>query len=126
MSVVDVVVIVLALAFAFSGFRQGLLVSATSFLGFFGGAVVGAQLSGAVADSVEASPVVPLTTRPSWRVARRWSTSESVPFSSTSPPGDIGVTIAVRTRPKGEVVMGARVVPPERASGRPADGGGRE
>ncbi|MGY1746131.1 MarP family serine protease [Blastococcus sp. SYSU D00695] len=57
MSLVDVVVIVLALAFAFSGFRQGLLVSAASFLGFFGGAVVGAQLSGAVADSVDASPV---------------------------------------------------------------------
>jgi S1-C subfamily serine protease len=56
-SLVDVVVIVLALAFAFSGFRQGLLVSAASFLGFFGGAVVGAQLSGAVADSVDASPV---------------------------------------------------------------------
>ncbi|SEP24701.1 MarP family serine protease [Trujillonella endophytica] len=57
MSLVDVVVIVLALAFALSGFRQGLLVSAASFLGFFGGAVVGAQLSGAVADSVDASPV---------------------------------------------------------------------
>ncbi|MGY1740407.1 MULTISPECIES: MarP family serine protease [unclassified Blastococcus] len=57
MSLVDLVVIVLALAFAFSGFRQGLLVSAASFLGFFGGAVVGAQLSGAVADSVDASPV---------------------------------------------------------------------
>jgi S1-C subfamily serine protease len=56
-SLVDVVVIVLALASAFSGFRQGLLVSAASFLGFFGGAVVGAQLSGAVADSVDASPV---------------------------------------------------------------------
>lgn len=57
MSFVDLVVIVLALAFAFSGFRQGLLVSAASFLGFFGGAVVGAQLSGAVADSVDASSV---------------------------------------------------------------------
>ncbi|WP_409331084.1 MarP family serine protease [Trujillonella humicola] len=57
MSLVDLVIIVLALAFAFSGFRQGLLVSAASFLGFFGGAVVGAQLSGAVADSVDASPL---------------------------------------------------------------------
>lgn len=57
MSFVDLVVILLALAFAFSGFRQGLLVSAASFLGFFGGAVVGAQLSGAVADSVDASSV---------------------------------------------------------------------
>ncbi|MGY1705947.1 MarP family serine protease [Geodermatophilus sp. SYSU D00697] len=57
MSIVDLVIIALALAFAFSGFRQGLIVSATSFLGFFGGAVLGAQLSGAVADRVDGSPV---------------------------------------------------------------------
>ncbi|SFK89778.1 MarP family serine protease [Geodermatophilus ruber] len=57
MSLVDLVLIALALAFAFSGFRQGLLVSATSFLGFFGGAVLGAQLSGPVADRVDGSAV---------------------------------------------------------------------
>ena len=45
MSLVDLVLIVVALAFAFSGFRQGLLVSATSILGFFAGALTGAQLS---------------------------------------------------------------------------------
>ena len=48
MSVVDVLLIVLALVFALSGFRQGLLVSSTSILGFLGGAVIGAQLSGPV------------------------------------------------------------------------------
>src|SRR4051795_10191225 len=57
MSLVDVVLIVLALVFAFSGFRQGLIVSAASFLGFFGGAVLGAQLSGPVADRVNGSSV---------------------------------------------------------------------
>jgi S1-C subfamily serine protease len=55
MSLVDLVLILLALLFAFSGFRQGLLVSATSFLGFFGGAVAGAQLSGPVVDRVGGS-----------------------------------------------------------------------
>jgi S1-C subfamily serine protease len=57
MSLVDVVLIALALLFALSGFRQGLLVSATSFLGFFGGAVLGAQLSGPVADRIDGSNV---------------------------------------------------------------------
>jgi S1-C subfamily serine protease len=57
MSLVDLVLIVLALLFAISGFRQGLLVSATSFLGFFGGAVLGAQLSGPVADRIDGSSV---------------------------------------------------------------------
>jgi S1-C subfamily serine protease len=57
MSLVDVVLIVLALVFALSGFRQGLLVSATSFLGFLGGAVLGAQLSGPVADRIDGSNV---------------------------------------------------------------------
>src|SRR4051812_50024274 len=50
MSIVDLILILLALLFAFSGFRQGLIVSAASFLGFFGGAVLGAQLSGPIAD----------------------------------------------------------------------------
>ena len=57
MSLVDLALIVLALVFAFSGFRQGLLVSATSFLGFLGGAVLGAQLSGPVADRLDSTPV---------------------------------------------------------------------
>lgn len=57
MSVVDLVLIVLTLAFALSGFRQGLLVSATSILGFLGGALLGAQLSGPVADRINGSSV---------------------------------------------------------------------
>jgi S1-C subfamily serine protease len=56
-SLVDVVLIVLALAFALSGFRQGLLVSATSIAGFLGGAVIGAQLSGPVAERIDGSSV---------------------------------------------------------------------
>jgi S1-C subfamily serine protease len=40
-----------------SGFRQGLLVSATSILGFLGGAVLGAQLSGPVAERIDGSSV---------------------------------------------------------------------
>jgi len=56
-SFVDLVLIALALVFALSGFRQGLLVSATSIVGFLGGAVLGAQLSGAVADRIEGSTV---------------------------------------------------------------------
>jgi S1-C subfamily serine protease len=57
MSVVDLVLIALALVFALSGFRQGLLVSSTSILGFLGGAVVGAQLSGPVAERIDGSSV---------------------------------------------------------------------
>jgi S1-C subfamily serine protease len=56
-SVVDLVLIALALLFALSGFRQGLLVSSTSILGFLGGAVIGAQLSGPVADRIDGSSV---------------------------------------------------------------------
>ena len=55
MSVVDLVLIGLALLFALSGFRRGLLVSATSIVGFVVGAVVGAQLSGPVADRIDGS-----------------------------------------------------------------------
>jgi S1-C subfamily serine protease len=57
MSLVDLVLIALALLFALSGFRQGLLVSSTSILGFLGGAVLGAQLSGQVADRIDGSSV---------------------------------------------------------------------
>ncbi|WP_222262357.1 MarP family serine protease [Modestobacter marinus] len=57
MSLVDVALIALALLFALSGFRQGLIIAATSFVGFFGGAVLGAQLSGPLADQLAESPV---------------------------------------------------------------------
>ena len=69
MSFVDLVLIALALLFALSGFRQGLLVSATSIVGFLIGAVLGAQLSGPVADRIDGSSV----TRPAraWRSGSR-------------------------------------------------------
>ena len=57
MSVVDLVLIALALLFALSGFRRGLLVSATSIVGFVVGAVLGAQLSGPVADRIDGSNI---------------------------------------------------------------------
>src|SRR3954447_18453547 len=57
MSFVDLLLIGLALLFALSGFRQGLLVSATSIVGFLGGAVLGAQLAGPGADRVDGSSV---------------------------------------------------------------------
>src|SRR3954451_3522793 len=57
MSFVDLVLIGLALLFALSGFRQGLVVSATSISGFLVGAVLGAQLSGPVADRIDGSNV---------------------------------------------------------------------
>ena len=57
MSVVDMILIGLTLLFALSGFRQGLLVSATSFLGFLGGAVLGAQLAGPVTERLDGSSV---------------------------------------------------------------------
>jgi S1-C subfamily serine protease len=56
-SVVDLVLIALALLFALSGFRRGLLVSATSIVGFVVGAVLGAQLSGPVADRIDGSSI---------------------------------------------------------------------
>ncbi|HEY4604770.1 MAG TPA: MarP family serine protease [Blastococcus sp.] len=57
MSLVDVLLIVLVLVFALSGFRQGLLVASSSIIGFLGGAILGAQLSGPVADRIDGSSV---------------------------------------------------------------------
>jgi S1-C subfamily serine protease len=42
-SVVDLVLIVLIIMFAVNGYRQGFLIAALSFFGFFGGALVGLQ-----------------------------------------------------------------------------------
>jgi S1-C subfamily serine protease len=49
MSVLDLVIIVLAVGFAISGYRQGFLTASLSFLGFFGAAVLGAQIAEPVA-----------------------------------------------------------------------------
>ena len=43
-SVVDVVLVLLMIVFAISGYRQGFVIGALSFVGFFGGALIGLQL----------------------------------------------------------------------------------
>jgi len=48
--VVDIIVVLLALGFAVNGYRQGFVTSILSFVGFFGGAAVGAQLATPVAQ----------------------------------------------------------------------------
>ncbi|MGI8691504.1 MAG: MarP family serine protease [Geodermatophilaceae bacterium] len=52
---IDLLIVVLALLFAANGFRQGLILSVASFVGFFGGAVLGSQLAGPVANAVSTS-----------------------------------------------------------------------
>jgi S1-C subfamily serine protease len=47
----DVVLLVAALLFAFSGYRQGFVVGVLSFVGFFGGGVLGARAAPSVAES---------------------------------------------------------------------------
>jgi S1-C subfamily serine protease len=51
-SVVDLVIIALMLLFATSGYRQGFLIGMLSFVGFFGGALIGMQLSPLVVRQV--------------------------------------------------------------------------
>lgn len=52
---IDLLVLVLVVLFAANGFRQGLILSVASFVGFFGGAVLGSQLAAPVADLVGTS-----------------------------------------------------------------------
>jgi S1-C subfamily serine protease len=49
-STLDVVLLVAALVFAVSGYRQGFVVGALSFAGFFGGALLGVQVAPIVAN----------------------------------------------------------------------------
>jgi S1-C subfamily serine protease len=49
-SVVDVVLVLLMIVFAISGYRQGFVIGALSFVGFFGGALIGLQLGPLVAQ----------------------------------------------------------------------------
>ncbi|GIG63872.1 MarP family serine protease [Phytomonospora endophytica] len=44
-TLVDIVIVLLALMFAINGYRQGFVVGAMSFLGFFGGALIGVNLA---------------------------------------------------------------------------------
>jgi len=52
-SLVDLVLIVLIVMFAVNGYRQGFLVGALSFFGFFGGALVGLQLAPLVVSHLD-------------------------------------------------------------------------
>lgn len=51
-SVVDLVLIALIILFAVNGYRQGFLIGALSFFGFFGGALIGLQLAPWVVSSM--------------------------------------------------------------------------
>lgn len=53
MSLIDLVLIVLMLLFAVSGYRQGFLVGALSFAGFFAGALLGLQLGPVLARQLD-------------------------------------------------------------------------
>lgn len=52
MNILDVVIVVAALAYGVGGFRNGAVVGALSMLGFFGGAAVGAQLAEPIGSRV--------------------------------------------------------------------------
>jgi uncharacterized membrane protein required for colicin V production len=49
---VDIIIVLLALLFAINGYRQGFIVGALGFAGFFGGALLGVQLAPLVIESV--------------------------------------------------------------------------
>src|SRR3954465_14546615 len=46
----DVFLVIASLLFAVSGYRQGFVIGALSFIGFLGGAVLGAKLSPSIAS----------------------------------------------------------------------------
>ena len=52
----DLVLVVATVLFAYSGWRQGFVVGALSFIGFLGGGLLGAQSAPAIADMVEGLP----------------------------------------------------------------------
>ena len=52
MSVLDLVILILAVGFAVSGFRQGFITALLSFIGFFGAAAIGAQIAEPIASRV--------------------------------------------------------------------------
>src|SRR5215207_9803596 len=53
-STLDIVLLVAAVVFAVSGYRQGFVIGALSFAGFFGGALIGVQLAPMLAEQFEA------------------------------------------------------------------------
>jgi S1-C subfamily serine protease len=56
-SVIDIVLVLLVVMFAVNGYRQGFLVGLLSFVGFFGGALLGLQLGPLIADQFDDDPV---------------------------------------------------------------------
>lgn len=52
-SVVDLILLALIVVFAVNGFRQGFVVSALSFVGFFGGALIGLQVAPLIVEQME-------------------------------------------------------------------------
>jgi uncharacterized membrane protein required for colicin V production len=60
-NLLDLVLIVATIMFAIGGFRQGFVTATLSFFGFFGGAVIGAQLADPIAGR--------LAQDSSWRIA---------------------------------------------------------
>ncbi|MGH8795026.1 MAG: MarP family serine protease [Stackebrandtia sp.] len=51
---VDIIIVLVALLFAINGYRQGFIVGALAFAGFFGGALIGVQLAPLLVETVEA------------------------------------------------------------------------
>src|SRR3954454_8171509 len=45
MNLLDLIILIAAVAYGFTGFRNGVVIGALSLLGFFAGAVLGAQLA---------------------------------------------------------------------------------
>jgi S1-C subfamily serine protease len=59
-SALDLVLLTATTLFAASGYRQGLVVGAMSFVGFFGGGFVGTQLAAPIATRVASESVAPI------------------------------------------------------------------
>ena len=55
-NVIDIVLIVLVVVFAINGYRQGFLVGLLSFVGFFGGALLGLRLGPWLANQFDSDP----------------------------------------------------------------------
>ena len=54
--VLDLILIVIVAAFAVSGYRQGFIVGVLSFVGFVGGALLGAEFGPAISRARSATP----------------------------------------------------------------------
>ncbi|WP_040479513.1 MarP family serine protease [Longispora albida] len=58
---VDIILVLLALLFAINGYRQGFVIGVLSFVGFFGGAILGLQVAPALAEYFESPSLRVLT-----------------------------------------------------------------